>query len=170
MKAIFTLLLIGSLLLTGCAKKTAVDLQPTSTDTAATAEIPQATAASADNAAKAAKAAAGADNIQKILFDFDSYLLTPVSKDILQKNARALQAQPEMHIIIEGHTDERGSNTYNLALGEKRAQAARTYLQTLGVTAERIKVVSYGEEKPALNGDNEETWAQNRRAEFVTAN
>jgi peptidoglycan-associated lipoprotein len=167
MKNLCILMLIGSLLLAGCAKKTAVDLQPSSSDHTAVTQAPS--SAIAQSAADD-RAAAGAENMQKILFDFDSYLLTLASKDVLQKNARVLQDQPEVRIIIEGHTDERGSSTYNLALGEKRALAARTYLQNLGIAAERIKVVSYGDEKPVAQGQKEEAWAQNRRAEFVTAN
>jgi peptidoglycan-associated lipoprotein len=75
-----------------------------------------------------------------------------------------------MRTSIEGHTDERGASSYNLALGEKRAAAARSYLQNLGISAERIKVVSYGEEKPALASSDEAAWALNRRAVFVLAN
>jgi peptidoglycan-associated lipoprotein len=167
MKTIFTLMLLGSLLLSGCAKNATID-QPA--DPTAAGHTEQATTASDATSASAAKAAGSGDNIQTVYFDFDSYLLTPVSKEVLQKNARLLQAQPEVRIIVEGHTDERGSSTYNLALGEKRAQAARTYLQTLGIAAERIKVVSYGQEKPAQTGSNESAWSQNRRAEFVPAN
>jgi peptidoglycan-associated lipoprotein len=171
MKKFLSLILLGSLLLAGCAKNATVD-QPTVTDPAAnTATAPPQTTATSDTKAPAeTKAVAAADSMQKIFFDFDSYLLTPASKDALQKNAGILQAQPEVRVIIEGHTDERGSSNYNLALGEKRAQAARAYLQTLGITAERIKVVSYGEEQPAMTGADESAWSQNRRAEFVPAN
>jgi peptidoglycan-associated lipoprotein len=171
MKAICTLMLISSLLLAGCAKNAAIDAPASTPDaSAATTTAAQKSANDSAQAATGDKATAGTDRMQKILFDFDSYLLTPASKDVLQKNARLLQEQPEVRIIVEGHTDERGSSNYNLALGEKRALAARTYLQTLGIAADRIKVVSYGEEKPASLGSDEGAWTQNRRAEFVTAN
>jgi peptidoglycan-associated lipoprotein len=170
MKNICTLLLIGTLLVAGCAKKTAIEApQPAAAETSATTPLVSAPIGEAAPSAPASKTEGG-ENLHKIFFDFDSFLLTQPSKEKLQKNARVLQAQPEIRITIEGHTDERGSSTYNLALGEKRAQAARAYLQNLGIAAERIRVVSYGEEKPAQEGQSEEAWAQNRRAEFVTAN
>jgi peptidoglycan-associated lipoprotein len=104
----------------------------------------------------------------KIFFDFDSRLLTSAGKKALEGNALWLQAQPEIRIVLEGYTDERGSAQYNLALGEQRAEAARDYLLTLGIAPERISVVSYGEQK-AAKGADEYAWARDRRVEFVAA-
>ena len=108
-------------------------------------------------------------SFDSIFFDFDSYLLTTAGKDILKENALVLKAHPETRILIEGHTDERGSDTYNLALGEKRAQATREYLQNLGVAPERLATISYGEEKAVEAAGDDSIWAQNRRADFVIA-
>jgi len=102
-----------------------------------------------------------------IYFDFDSFALSQASRDILSKNAEALLKKLSGKVQIEGHCDERGSDEYNLALGEKRAKAAMNYLVTLGVPAERIIVISYGKEKPADPGHDEAAWAKNRRDNFL---
>lgn len=107
------------------------------------------------------------NQLQKIYFNFDSAALSDESRSILSKNADVLIKQSSVKIRIEGNSDERGSDEYNLALGERRAQAARDYLINLGVQPERISVISYGEEKPAVAGHDEAAWEQNRRAEFV---
>lgn len=105
--------------------------------------------------------------LQKIYFDFDSYLLSQAARDILYRNAEWLLKNPSVKAQIEGHCDERGSDEYNLALGESRAKSALNYLKVLGVPAERLSVISYGKEKPAEPGHDEAAWAKNRRAEFV---
>ncbi|ABB33746.1 peptidoglycan-associated lipoprotein [Geobacter metallireducens RCH3] len=106
--------------------------------------------------------------LDRIFFDFDSFVLSQAARDILSKNAEyLLKKQPNARVLIEGHCDERGSDEYNLALGEKRAKAARDYLVTLGVAANRLSIISYGEEKPLDPGHTEEAWAKNRRAEFL---
>ncbi|GLI37997.1 peptidoglycan-associated lipoprotein Pal [Geobacter hydrogenophilus] len=106
--------------------------------------------------------------LDRIFFDFDSFVLSQAARDILSKNAEyLLKKQPNARLLIEGHCDERGSDEYNLALGEKRAKAARDYLVTLGVAANRLSIISYGEEKPLDPGHTEEAWAKNRRAEFL---
>lgn len=104
---------------------------------------------------------------EKIFFDFDRYELKPASRETLQRKAEALRSLPEIEIVIEGHADERGTIEYNLALGERRANAARRYLIDLGIDPERLSIVSYGEERPAVDGHNEAAWSQNRRDEFV---
>lgn len=107
--------------------------------------------------------------LEKIHFDFDSYLLSYAARDTLSKNAEyLLKKNMAVKIQIEGHCDEHGSDEYNIALGEKRAQAAFNYLETLGVPSARLSVISYGKEMPLNNGHDEAAWAQNRRAEFVT--
>lgn len=105
--------------------------------------------------------------LEIINFDFDSATLSPAARKILEKNATIMKNEPAMTVRIEGHCDERGSDEYNLALGEKRAKAAAQYLSSLGVNENRIVTISYGKEKPADSGHNEAAWAKNRRDEFV---
>ena len=105
--------------------------------------------------------------IKPVFFAFDSAELSPDAVATLKANADALRKYGTWKITIEGHCDERGTAEYNLALGEKRSVAARTYLVTLGIGADRIQTVSYGKEFPFDPGHNEEAWAKNRRAQFV---
>ncbi len=105
--------------------------------------------------------------LAKIYFDFDSYKLSGTARASLVKNADLLRKDSVGKVRIGGNCDERGSDEYNLALGEKRAKAAMQYLVTLGIPAERLSVISYGKEKPAEPGHNEAAWGRNRRDEFV---
>jgi peptidoglycan-associated lipoprotein len=102
-----------------------------------------------------------------VFFDYDQFELRQDARDRLAQNAKFLTAHPEFILTIEGHADERGTNDYNLALGEKRANAAKDYLSTLGVGAERLRTVSYGEERPFCGESSESCWSQNRRAHFT---
>jgi peptidoglycan-associated lipoprotein len=102
-----------------------------------------------------------------IHFEFDKSRLLPEAKAILRVKAEWLKANPEAQAIIEGHCDERGTNEYNLALGDRRAQSAKTYLVDLGIAAERLTCISYGEERPLDPGHDEAAWAKNRRDQFV---
>lgn len=104
---------------------------------------------------------------QHIHFEFDSAELTDTAKDLLREKAGWLKANTDRQVIIEGHCDERGTTEYNLALGERRASAAKQYLQDLGVGAFRLTTVSYGEERPLDPGQNEAAYSKNRRAQFV---
>lgn len=110
-------------------------------------------------------------NAQQVLkpvhFDFDKYDLQAEAIRTLGGNAAAIKEHNQFNVRVEGHCDERGTVEYNLALGEKRARAARDYLVSLGVEARRLRVVSYGKERPADPRHNETAWAMNRRAEFV---
>lgn len=106
--------------------------------------------------------------LREIYFDFDKYDLRPDARATLKANADWLRANPSAQVEIEGHTDERGTNEYNLALGAKRAQSAKDYLVTLGIGAERLSTISYGEEVPACKETTEECWQRNRRARFVS--
>ena len=103
----------------------------------------------------------------RINFDFDKYNLSPESRYTLQQQAAWLAANEGVSITIEGHCDERGTREYNLALGERRAQAAADYLMVLGVSKDRVQIVSYGKERPEDPGSNEAAWAKNRRAVSV---
>jgi peptidoglycan-associated lipoprotein len=106
---------------------------------------------------------------EKIYFDFDKADLKPAARAALEKKARFLQSNSSYSVNIEGHCDERGTNEYNLALGERRANAAKKYLTSLGISAGRITTISYGEERPFASGHNEAAWSQNRRDEFKLA-
>ncbi|OGP97582.1 MAG: peptidoglycan-associated lipoprotein [Deltaproteobacteria bacterium RBG_19FT_COMBO_46_9] len=103
---------------------------------------------------------------QNIFFDYDKAELKPEARDILTRKAAFLQANSDYNIRIEGHCDERGTNEYNLALGERRATAASKFISALGVSQNRISTVSYGEERPVDAGHNEDAWSKNRRDEF----
>jgi peptidoglycan-associated lipoprotein len=103
---------------------------------------------------------------EKIYFDFDKSDLKPESQTVLKKKADWLREHPAYSLRIEGNCDERGTNEYNLALGERRANSAKKFLLALGIAEERISTISYGEERPADPRHNEEAWAKNRRDEF----
>ena len=105
--------------------------------------------------------------VKDIYFAFDRYDLTEETRKTLAENAKILLAHPNLTIQIEGHCDERGSNEYNLALGERRSVSAKLYLIKLGVKGNRLSTISYGEEMPVDPGHTEEAWAKNRRCHFV---
>jgi peptidoglycan-associated lipoprotein len=102
-----------------------------------------------------------------VYFDFDKSDLRDDARARLARNAEWLRGHPEFEVTIEGHCDERGTNEYNLALGERRAAAAKDYLGSLGVAAARLRTLSYGEERPVCSESNESCWSRNRRAHFV---
>jgi peptidoglycan-associated lipoprotein len=104
---------------------------------------------------------------EDIYFDFDSAQLLPQGQEILRRKAQWLRSHPGASVIIEGHTDERGTVEYNLALGDRRAESAKAFLVELGISPDRISTISYGEERPADPGHDEAAWAKNRRAQFV---
>lgn len=104
----------------------------------------------------------------RILFALDQYDVDAQDQQILQSQAAWLQQNPNVRVTIEGHCDERGTRDYNIALGERRANAAKNYLASLGIDPGRITTVSYGKERPAALGSDEAAWAQNRRAVTVT--
>ena len=105
--------------------------------------------------------------LNKIYFDFDSSDIKSEAKKTLEDNAGWLKKNGNAHVTVEGHCDERGSIEYNLSLGERRAQAVKSYMTSLGIPASRISIISYGKEKPLTNGDSESDYAKNRRANFV---
>lgn len=122
-----------------------------------------------DPAAAKTSAAAFSESsrlLQGVIFDFDSCTLSAAAREILGRNADLLKKNSAA-VQVEGHCDERGSDEYNLALGEKRARAALDYLVTLGVHRERLSFISYGKERPADPGHDESAWAKNRRADFA---
>jgi peptidoglycan-associated lipoprotein len=107
------------------------------------------------------------DNLKDVFFDFDKYDIRPGDAKALDGNAGWLKSNPNHLVLIEGHCDERGTNEYNLALGERRAKSTMNYLVSQGVQASRITIISYGEERPVCTQKNEECWAKNRRAHFL---
>jgi len=103
---------------------------------------------------------------KNILFNYDQFSLTPQACAILDSIGAWMKGNPGKVLMIEGHCDDRGTNEYNLALGDRRANSAKTYLVQLGVDSARIYTISYGEERPIVDGSNESAWAKNRRGEF----
>ena len=107
-----------------------------------------------------------APSVRVVYFDFDSFAIRDDAKPVLEGHARVLVRDSARRLMLEGHTDERGGREYNLALGQKRAEAVARTLVLLGVAERQLEAVSYGEERPAASGSNEQAWARNRRAEL----
>ncbi len=104
---------------------------------------------------------------ERIYFAYNSSALSYTAREILDRKAEWMRSHPNSSIVIEGHCDDRGTNEYNLALGEKRANTVKTYLMRLNIPGSRLTTVSYGEERPIVFGQDESSWAKNRRAEFA---
>jgi len=169
------LLMAGAALLSGCPKKhnvieppTAGTQVPGSSNTTGTEE------ASTSGRALGGDAAAGANAITSgplakriIYFDFDKSEIKPEFSDTVSAHARNLTSHPNLKMKLEGNTDERGTREYNIGLGERRAQAVRRALMLQGVAESQLTTVSFGAERPAVEGDDEAAWAQNRRVEMV---
>ncbi|MGD1152098.1 MAG: peptidoglycan-associated lipoprotein Pal [Syntrophales bacterium] len=180
---------LSFMVMTGCAKKSAVKEQAVSAEEKAAADraAEQADAkARADQEARLAaeqrakeeaeakvapqaEAAAVKEEMtfKDVLFDFDKFSLKPESRDTLKQLAEWLTKNKNSSVLVEGNCDERGTTEYNLALGERRAKEAMKYLVELGVDGKRIKTISYGKERPLDSGNTEEAWAKNRRDHFV---
>jgi peptidoglycan-associated lipoprotein len=172
--------------LVGCAAKPAPTPPPAQKSEAAPAktaegpktEAPKSEAAPAEAAkpeaakpeemkAEPAQQAAVQATFQVVYFDFDKYDIKPEFRAVIRANATHLKAQPDMKMVIEGHCDERGTTEYNLALGQRRANAVKNALVAEGVKSSNLKVISYGEERPVDPGHDEAAWAKNRRAVVV---
>ena len=191
---VLVLILCVGLLLTGCPKKTVMKEEPSARkaeeavaerEKAAKLAAEQEAARIREEEAKKAKekefekslvakrepGIAGevfeSRLLKDIHFDFDRYDIRPEDTQILKENAALLSKYPQVKVQVEGHCDERGTNEYNLALGERRASAAKKYLVSLGISTDRISSISYGEEKPLDTGHDEEAWSKNRRGHFV---
>jgi len=177
-------LLLAGLMITGCAKRPATTAASAATPApAAPAPAPAPSASAPSGAAAAAPAAAAAAPAQtprpspkefmavaalkEVYFDFDKYDIRPEDAKTLDANAAWLKSNGENLVLIEGHCDERGTNEYNLALGERRAKATMNYLVSQGIQANRITIISYGEERPVCTEKTEACWAKNRRAAFL---
>ncbi len=116
---------------------------------------------------KPAKPAPRTPGLTRIHFDFDRSEIKPEYEPTMQDNAAWMRGHPDTSVTIEGHCDERGSIEYNIALGDRRANSARNYLENLGISSGRLSTISYGEERPLCTEHDEGCWWQNRRAEFV---
>ena len=106
-------------------------------------------------------------NLKAVYFEFDKYDLTAEAKAILSDNAKQLMDNPAVRVRLEGNCDERGTNAYNMSLGQKRADAVKNFLVQYGIAANRIETTSYGEERPVCREHNEQCWWRNRRVDFV---
>ena len=145
--------------------------QSSSTNTATTAS----SSSSSSSASSSSSGESASANVKSefakvgttVLFDFDSAQLTDYAQRVLDRQAAFMKARPETRVTIGGHADERGTREYNLALGERRASSARDYLVAKGVNAARIRIISYGKERPASVGSTEAAWRLNRRAQTV---
>ena len=138
-----------------------------SSSTASTSASSSSAASNADNSALEAARAEMMSIGDTVLFGYDSSQLSADAMATLDAQAALLNAKQSFRVKIEGHADERGTREYNLALGERRASAARDYLVAKGVDGSRIRIVSYGKERPAVVGSNEDAWAMNRRSVTV---
>ena len=161
------------LTLAGCGSSVKLDDQAGSGAAPITSATPgaDANAASSSNVASVVvpdqNAAADASGLTRVIyFDFDSFVVKSEFAGAIDGHAKRLNATKAKKVIIEGHTDERGGREYNLALGQKRAEAVQKSLTLLGVSGEQIEAVSFGEERAAAQGSGEAVWAQNRRAEI----
>jgi len=115
----------------------------------------------------AAAPGAAPEKLEAVYFDFDKYLIKAEGREAIKRNAEWLQNNADKKVVIEGNCDERGTNEYNMALGQRRADAAAKYLMDLGIGKDRVSTVSYGEEKPICKDANEACWSKNRRGDFV---
>jgi peptidoglycan-associated lipoprotein len=133
-------------------------------DSAPVTVVPAQTGGGAATGASLQAAAMAAGRL--VYFDYDSYVIKPEFQKLIEAQARYLASDPALRVVLEGHTDERGGREYNLALGQRRAEAVRRALSLLGVSDSQMEAVSFGEEKPAAQGSSESAWSQNRRTEL----
>jgi peptidoglycan-associated lipoprotein len=158
------------LMLAGCAKK-ATEAPPTPSAPPPTNTAPPTPSQPAQPETPAPSAPAptsGAiSDLKPVFFDYDSDALRDDARSALDGNAKVLRDNGTLSLVIEGHCDERGTEEYNQALGERRANAARDYLVSAGIPVGRLRVISYGKARPFAEGHDESAWAQNRRAQFV---
>lgn len=152
------------IVMAGCSSKSAV----TPADQAGAAGAGMGAGAGAGTESAAGAGSVAGPVLGDIFYDFDSSALSTEAQDQLKQNASWLKTNAAPSVTIEGHCDERGTDEYNIALGERRANSAKEYLTNLGVNSSRLSTVSFGEERPFDTAHNEEAWAKNRRAHFVT--
>jgi len=174
MKRVFLGLLVA-VFMAGCSSGVKLDDVPVEDKSASAVPAQPGGAAPATEsrvapvaADSAESSAAGPVNVARLVyFDYDSYVIKPEFQSLIDAHARFLKANSTRRVALEGHTDERGGREYNLALGQRRAEAVRRALGLLGVPDSQMEAVSFGKEKPAVPGSDESAWAQNRRVEIV---
>jgi len=164
-------------LLASCAKKT-VQSQPTQTPQPEVTEVPDVPTAETESVEMVKPVGPQDEKMvpevsevefvnENIRFAFDSSELSDQARQILNSNVEYLSTNPSVRITVEGHCDERGTDAYNMALGERRAKSVKDFLVGMGIGADRLSTISYGEERPIAPGRNEVSWAKNRRAQLV---
>lgn len=158
-------LMLGLFLTVGCSSSDEEVPEPPPPEEPIAEEVP--IEGMSEEGVPADEAAVEEMDISPVHFSYDEFVLNDEAKGNLEFKAKYLSSHPDVKLQIEGHCDERGSNQYNLALGDKRANATKDYLVMLGVPVEQLTTISYGEEKPAVAESNEDAWAKNRRSEFL---
>ena len=160
-------LLIAIAGFTGCASKKAVE--PVKTDQNANKDkpAPKPQVKQPERKVVEQKAELKASDLQTVYFDFDESSIKSDMRNALNRNARLLNENKSTRVRLEGHCDERGTNEYNMALGERRANSVKQFLTDYGISSSRITIISYGEERAASSGHNESAWGKNRRCEFT---
>ena len=177
LKNVFLVVIFG-LIITACATKKSVKTTPTESSTTKAAETQKADPIEKLDALMQGDVYIGSDTVgelasgvpDRVFFATNETILTTASRETLRKQAAWLRQNSDVTVVVEGHADERGTREYNLALGERRANAAKDYLMTYGVSSDRIKVLSYGKERPVDSGSNPLSWSKNRRSVAVKAN
>ena len=177
LKNAFLVVMFG-LIVTACATKKSVKTTDSTTSTTKAAETQKADPIEKLDALMQGDVYVGSDTVgelasgvpDRVFFATNEIILTTASRETLRKQAAWLRQNSDVTVVVEGHADERGTREYNLALGERRANAAKDYLMTYGVSSDRIKVLSYGKERPVDSGSNPLSWSKNRRSVTVKAN
>ncbi|UCG07142.1 MAG: peptidoglycan-associated lipoprotein Pal [Desulfobacterales bacterium] len=172
---VILLVILAFLITVSCSKKTVTTTKDPLRDSAQTATTLEQRSSSIQQQDLAqSQMASETDSGQRVMtvllediyFEFDKSTLTSQAKQSLVEKAKWLSANLDVRVIIEGHCDERGTNEYNLALGDRRAASTKTFLVDLGISPSRLTIISYGEERPLVPGHSEDAWAKNRRAHF----
>ena len=177
LKNAFLVVMFG-LLITACATKKSVKTTTETSTTKAAETVEKADPIEKLGALMQGDVYIGSDTVgelasgvpDRVFFATNETILTTASRETLRKQAAWLRQNSDVTVVVEGHADERGTREYNLALGERRANAAKDYLMTYGVSSDRIKVLSYGKERPVDSGSNPLSWSKNRRSVTVKAN
>ncbi len=177
LKNAFLVVMFG-LIITACATKKSVKTTTDTSTTKAAETVEKADPIEKLGALMQGDVYIGSDTVgelasgvpDRVFFATNETILTTASRETLRKQAAWLRQNSDVTVVVEGHADERGTREYNLALGERRANAAKDYLMTYGVSSDRIKVLSYGKERPVDSGSNPLSWSKNRRSVTVKAN
>jgi peptidoglycan-associated lipoprotein len=177
LKNAFLVVMFG-LIITACATKKSVKTTTETSSTKAAETVEKADPIEKLGALMQGDVYIGSDTVgelasgvpDRVFFATNETILTTASRETLRKQAAWLRQNSDVTVVVEGHADERGTREYNLALGERRANAAKDYLMTYGVSSDRIKVLSYGKERPVDSGSNPLSWSKNRRSVTVKAN